>query len=211
MEIDRKDVNIQIGKRLREARTNMNKDKIEFAQTLDVIEENYRKLEEGSTGLSVDKILIPVVTKGLTRRKILAAKAVMLTGMWTVLYFLCYGITYGYNAWFWDNSITAFPLFEAVCYWFFGIWVIALMVFFSTVSGSNTQVLLGTGVISFGTYLLGMFPKLNDVLPAKLMEGMAVLQGMAKPEDYYISMAAAGVTAVLFIGLSTVCFDKRQL
>lgn len=155
--------------------------------------------------------LIPVVTKGLTRRKILAAKAVMLIGMWTVLYFLCYGITYGYNAWFWDNSITAYPLFGAVCYWFFGIWVIALMVFFSTVSGSNTQVLLGTGVISFGTYLLGMFPKLNDVLPAKLMEGMAVLQGMAKPEDYYISMASAGVTAVLFIGLSTVCFDKRQL
>ena len=31
MEIDRKDTNIQIGKRLREARTNMNKDKAEFA------------------------------------------------------------------------------------------------------------------------------------------------------------------------------------
>ena len=45
MEIDRKDTNIQIGKRLREARTNMNKDKAEFAATLDVTEEHYRKLE----------------------------------------------------------------------------------------------------------------------------------------------------------------------
>ena len=38
MEIDRKDTNIQIGKRLREARTNMNKDKAEFAATLDVVD-----------------------------------------------------------------------------------------------------------------------------------------------------------------------------
>ena len=53
MEIDRKDTNIQIGKRLREAGTNMNKDKAEFAATLDVTEEHYRKLEAGATGLSV--------------------------------------------------------------------------------------------------------------------------------------------------------------
>ena len=33
--------------------------------------------------------LVPAVTKGLSRRKILAAKAVFLYGVWTVLYFLC--------------------------------------------------------------------------------------------------------------------------
>lgn len=65
MEIDRKDTNIQIGKRLREARTNMNKDKVEFAQTLDVTEEHYRKLEAGATGLSVDKILVLYHTYGI--------------------------------------------------------------------------------------------------------------------------------------------------
>ena len=44
MEIDRKDANIQIGKRLREARTNMNVSKAEIAKLLDVTEEHYRKL-----------------------------------------------------------------------------------------------------------------------------------------------------------------------
>ena len=58
MENDRKNINIQIGKRLREARTNMNIDKSEFARVLDVTEEHYRKLEVGATGLSADKILI---------------------------------------------------------------------------------------------------------------------------------------------------------
>ena len=58
MDTDRKDTNIQIGKRLREARRNMNIDKVEIAEVLGVTVENYRKFEAGSTGLSVDKILI---------------------------------------------------------------------------------------------------------------------------------------------------------
>lgn len=65
MEVDRKNTNIQIGKRLREARTNMNKDKAEFAAALDVTEEHYRKLEAGATGLSADKILILYYTYGI--------------------------------------------------------------------------------------------------------------------------------------------------
>lgn len=57
MQMSREDVNIQVGKRLREARVNMNKSKEEFAATLDVTEEHYRKLEAGSSGLSVYKIV----------------------------------------------------------------------------------------------------------------------------------------------------------
>lgn len=58
METDRKSLNVQIGNRLREARKNMNIDKSEIARILDVGEEHYRKLEAGSTGISVDKLLI---------------------------------------------------------------------------------------------------------------------------------------------------------
>ena len=65
MELDRTDTNRLIGKRLREARTNMNKSKAEFACLLDVTEEHYRKLEAGTTGLSADKILILYYTYGI--------------------------------------------------------------------------------------------------------------------------------------------------
>lgn len=58
MDTDRKDTNIQIGKRLREARINMNIEKSEIADVLGVTVEHYRKLEAGMTGLSVDKVLI---------------------------------------------------------------------------------------------------------------------------------------------------------
>lgn len=155
--------------------------------------------------------LIPVVTKGLSRRKIVAAKSLFLYGSWTVLYFLCFGITYGYNAYFWDNNIADNLFFAAVCTWLFGVWVIALFIFFSAAAGSSSQVLLGTGGVAMGVYLAGMFPKLAPALPAKLMEGMSLLQKASVRKDYYTGMAAAGIMIILCMGLAAACFDRKQL
>ena len=58
MEENRKDTNIQIGKRLREARNNLGRKQAEFAYSLGISGEHYRKYESGATGLSADKLLI---------------------------------------------------------------------------------------------------------------------------------------------------------
>ena len=58
MDEARKNTNILIGKRLREARNNLGLTQAEIAIMLGVTEEHYRKYESGSTGLSADKILI---------------------------------------------------------------------------------------------------------------------------------------------------------
>lgn len=155
--------------------------------------------------------LIPVVTRGLARWKILAAKAVFLLGVWTALYVICFGITYGYNAYFWDNGVAGNLLFALVCTWMFGVWVTALLIFFSAVSKTGSQVLLGTGGVALGVYLLDMFPKLDAFLPAKLMKGLELLQRVGGPEDFYASMAAAGVMVLLCMGLAALGFDRRQL
>lgn len=155
--------------------------------------------------------LIPVVTKGLSRRKIAAAKAIFLYGSWTVFYFLCVSITYGYNAYFWDNGIVENLFFAVACTWLFGMWVTALLLFFSAAGKSSSQVLLGTGGVAMGIYLLGMFPKLAEFLPARLLDGMSLLQKTGSREDYYISMTIAGITILLCMALTMVCFDRKQL
>lgn len=58
MDENRKNTNIQIGKRLRESRSNLGRTQMEISVTLGVTEEHYRKYESGATGLSADKILI---------------------------------------------------------------------------------------------------------------------------------------------------------
>lgn len=155
--------------------------------------------------------LIPVVTRGLARWKILAAKSVFLYGAWTVLYITCFGITYGYNAYFWDNGIAGNLFFAAACTWLFGVWVIALLILFSAVSKTGSQVLLGTGGVALGVYLLDMFPKLDAFLPARLMKGLELMQRSGSPEDYYASMAAAGITILLCMGGAVLSFGRKQL
>ncbi len=154
--------------------------------------------------------LILVFTKGLPRKSVLTAKAAFLFGSWTVFYAVCFGITYGYNAYFWDNGIAENLFFAAVCSWLYGIWVIALLIFFSGVSKSSPQVLLGTGGAAMGVYLLGMFPKLDVLLPSRMMNGMALLQNTYSPKDYYTGMAAAGLMVFVCMALAVFCFDRKQ-
>ncbi len=54
----RKEANMLIGKRLREARVRLGRSQAEIATLLDVSEEHYRKYESGATGLSAVKLLL---------------------------------------------------------------------------------------------------------------------------------------------------------
>lgn len=65
MSTQRTDDNMQIGRRLKETRINMKLSKSEVADVLCVLSEHYRKLEAGSTGISVDKLLILYHTYGI--------------------------------------------------------------------------------------------------------------------------------------------------
>ena len=49
--------------------------------------------------------LINMLTKGLSRKNVIFAKTIMLIAVWSICYFMCFGVTYAYNAYFWDNSI----------------------------------------------------------------------------------------------------------
>lgn len=57
MKTARKDLNLQIGKRLQDARRNGGYTQEEFAESLDIGVDHYRKLESGKYGLRADKIL----------------------------------------------------------------------------------------------------------------------------------------------------------
>lgn len=53
----KKDTNVGAGARLRSSRINLGRSTDEFAKTLGISEDHYRKLESGATGLSADKLM----------------------------------------------------------------------------------------------------------------------------------------------------------
>lgn len=155
--------------------------------------------------------LVLALTKGLQRYKVVMAKLTVLVLLWTIAYWMCFGITYGYNAYFWDNSIANNLLFAVTCWWLFGLWVIALVGLFSTLLKANTGVLAGTGCVVFALYLLGLFPKLKKYMPIRLMDGNSLIYALAQPQEYGKAMVVALLFSVLcFVG-SIPVFNKKQL
>jgi len=155
--------------------------------------------------------LINVVTKGMARWKILMAKTLMLICLWTLNYWMCYGITYAYNEYFWDNSIAKHVLFGAVCVYLLGVWLLCLMMLMSVIFDSAAGVTVGTGAVFFVCYMLSMIPDIQKYLPTKLMEASGLLSGTGAVKDFYWALGIVGVLSVVQLAGAIVLLNRKKL
>ena len=155
--------------------------------------------------------LILILTKGLSRYKVVFAKFFVMFTMWTIGYLLCFAVTYGYNAFFWDNSIAVGLLPAMVHWWLFGVWIIGLIVLFSVLVKSYTGVLLGTGGSVLGVYLISFFPKAWKYTPTTLMESASLLIGTKSIEDYGIAVLITILLVVICLIVSITVMNRKQL
>ena len=155
--------------------------------------------------------LVLSLTKGLARYKVIVSKATVLLLLWTLGYALSFGITYAYNAYFWDNSIAQNLMFSIINWWLFGGFTIALMTLFSVISSSNTGVLFGTGGVILMFYLIGLLPKTSKYLPTLLTNGNALIYGVSEVKAYTASILITAGLSLLCFGVSIPVFNKKQL
>ncbi|ABX42480.1 ABC transporter permease [Lachnoclostridium phytofermentans] len=155
--------------------------------------------------------LINMLTKGLPRWKVILSKSFALFTSWSLCYWLSFGITYTYNAYFWDNSIAKHLIFSAMCSYLFGIWLLSLIMLCSAFLNSGSAVLLTTGVVYVITYLISLVPKLGDVLPLKLTSGMNILTGNSSIKDYNFAFALT-IILILIGGIVTIFgFNRKRI
>ncbi|MGN0155378.1 MAG: ABC transporter permease subunit [Lachnospiraceae bacterium] len=155
--------------------------------------------------------LINMITKGLSRWKIVVAKTLVLFLFWSFGYWLCYGITYVYNAYFWDNSVAKDVGFASFCVYMIGIWLISLMMLMSTLVSAGSAVAVGTGGVFFVLYLLSMLPDIKEYLPTCLMGASGLLSGAGETGDYtWALIIAAGLTVVQLI-IAVMAFNRKNV
>lgn len=155
--------------------------------------------------------LINMLTKGLQRWKIVAAKAVVLIVLWSVCYWMHYGITYAYTAYFWDNSTVNHLAMGAVCPYLFGIFLIVLIFLFSSFMNGNSAVLIGMTAVVGVSYLAGMIPKAEKYLPIRLLSSGELLSGAAKISDFYGAMLVTAVLCAAGLGLAAAVFNRKNV
>ncbi|MCR5148342.1 MAG: ABC transporter permease [Eubacterium sp.] len=155
--------------------------------------------------------MILTLTKGLRRSKVIISKLLIMAALWSALFWMCYGITYGYNEYYWDNNVVYHIEIAALFWYIFGLMLIFSVMLFSTMSSSGSMVLGGVALIFVICYVLSMFPVVKDYTPMKLIEAGAILDGKAVVDDYIIPAASAGAFCLISLVLSICIFNKRKL
>ena len=161
------------------------------------------------TGELQSGTLTLIVTKGLQRWKIFSSKLGLAVLTWTAGIWYCYGITYAYNAYYWDNSIAEGLVEATAVWWLFGLWVIAVMFLFSVITGTATGTYLGTGVIIGASYLAGLIPKAADYCPTTLAGGMAFVNADSGIEA--VTWIVTIVTLLAAVIIAIPIFNRKQI
>ena len=154
--------------------------------------------------------LINMITKGLTRKFVIIAKTTIMMLLWTINYWLCFGITYVYNAYFWDDEIK-YLYFSVFCIYLLGIWLILLLMLMSTIFSSASFVTVGTGGLFFIMYLFSILPDIKQYLPIKLLDASGLLSQVGTVGDFELSIGVTiGLCVIQVIG-AMVIFDRRKI
>lgn len=155
--------------------------------------------------------LVLALTKGLDRYKVILSKALILTLLWSLCYWMCFGITYAYNAYFWDNGIMHTLSFSAFCWWLFGLWICLLTVLFSSAAKHSSAVYLGTGGVFLVAYVISLFPKLSEYSPAHLMDAAPLTSGLSEPSEYTAALIITALLCMVSLASSIPIFNNRQI
>lgn len=155
--------------------------------------------------------LILMLTKGLSRYKVVLAKGLTMLSLWTVGYWLCFVITYGYTAYYWDNGIAVHLIPAVVFWWLFGVFAVALTVLFSVLTSSYSGVMLGTGAVVLVSYVLEFLPKAAKYTPTHLMSSGGLLTEAVKIEDFVPSVIIAVTLSALCFVAAVIAFNKKRL
>lgn len=155
--------------------------------------------------------MIPLLTKGLARYQVVLAKAAVMLLLWSACYWLCFGITWGYNAWLWEEQSAVFLGEAGLCWWLFGCFTIGLLVLFSTLLRTYTGVLLAVGGVLLALYLAGLIPNVQEYLPTSLMGASSCLSGGASLDGFKKSVIVAALSVPACIGLSIPLFNRKLL
>ena len=154
--------------------------------------------------------LILIITKGVSRYKILVVKSAIMLLSWTVGYWISYAITYVCNAYFWDNGIASNLLLSAGNWWLFGIFVISLTVLFSVINKNYVFVLLETGGVVVFFYLVSLIPKCARFLPTALMNPSQLLVGAQGLEYALPSIIIVSAVSIAMLIASIPIFNKKS-
>ena len=156
--------------------------------------------------------LINLVTKGLQRWIVIVSKLISLIIQWTLCLLLSFLVTWSYTLYYFPDNDSPY-IFQAIFpLWIFGILLVSLFIFSSTVARNSYEGLLMTGSGIIVLVLLNLFDKMKFYNPISLItQNISFLQDSQLFQDFLPAIFISVLLFFGFIGLSIVIFNKKKL
>lgn len=155
--------------------------------------------------------LIPLLARGLSRHAVVAAKAVAIVVVWTAGYWLCFGITLGYNLYFWGRGEMVRYVLAALLPYLFGLWLVMMLLAVSVVAKSGTSVVAGLAALVALCYLFGMLPGVARWLPTGLMAAQSFAAGAGEFSEFAPAAAVAGMSGAAGYAGAVLGFGQKLI
>lgn len=167
----------------------------------------------GILGTELSKgTLINVLTKGLSRGAVILSKYTCMVLIWTMSIIITFLVTWGYTVYLFPSGEVVNLLFSVFCLWVFGLFLLALLMFSATLSGSNYGCLLITGAGVVVCMLINIIPAAQTYNPISLAaKNMDLVTNVIKASSLYSAIWISGIFSLVLILLSVLIFRKKQL
>lgn len=153
-----------------------------------------------------------ILAKRLPRSIFLLSKFLSAALVWTVSYSASAALCYFYTVYLFPKGTPAHLFLSLFCMWLFGMLVLAIALFSSTVFTNYALAAVG-GFALWGILLItSAIPKIKDGTPAVLvMQNMGILSGSVTAAYVRVPIIICLSSIVLLILLSCLIFRRREL
>lgn len=156
--------------------------------------------------------LINLVTKGLQRWIVIVSKLISLIIQWTICFLLSFLVTWFYSLYYFPDNDSPYIFHAVFPLWIFGILLVSLFVFSSTVARNNYEGLLLTGGGAIILVLVNLFDNLKYYNPISLItQNISFLQDAQLFQDFLPAVFISIILFLIFTGSSIVIFNKKKL
>jgi len=167
----------------------------------------------GVLGTELSKgTLINLLTKGLSRNTVILSKFTGMAIIWTISYATSFIVTLGYTVHLFPNDEVSNLLFSVFCLWLFGIFLLTVLLFASTLIKNNYGALLISGAVIVVLKLCNIVPRLQSYNPLSLAsDNVSLLTKTVEVSSLSDAAAISIICSAMLIIASILIFRKRQL
>ncbi len=164
------------------------------------------------SGEYVKGTLTIMLTKGLSRPAIVLSKFSVMVAIMSISYWLCFGVTYGYTAYFWRGEALPHTVFAAFALWLAGVMYLSILMLGCVLFRQAFTAILFFLGINTAISLVGMIKQIKVCSPLILTsKNVDLLSGTVTGGEFVVPIVITLIIIVGALAAAVVLFNKKQL